>query len=42
MRHSLRTSFKASLGAGIELKEAVRMPPGHDRNEWLAMHGTLI
>lgn len=41
MRHSMRNSFKASLGAGVELKEAVRLPPGQDRIEWIAMHSTL-
>lgn len=38
VRHSMRNSFKASLGAGVELKEAVRLPPGQDRIEWIAMH----
>lgn len=34
----MRNSFKASLGAGVELKEAVRLPPDQDRIEWIAMH----
>lgn len=40
VRHSMRNSFKASLGAGIELRDAIRLPPDEDRSEWIAMHST--
>ena len=31
--------FKATLRAGIDLKEAVKLPAGESLNDWLAVHG---
>lgn len=31
--------MKASLNAGVNLRECVTLPQGEDLNEWLAMHG---
>ncbi|KAH3764608.1 MOB kinase activator 3A [Pelomyxa schiedti] len=31
-------SLKASLGRGMQLKDAVRLPPGEDPNVWIAMN----
>lgn len=31
--------FQATLRAGIDLKEAVKLPAGERMNDWLAVHG---
>ena len=31
--------FQASLKAGIDLREAVKLPPSENMNDWLAVHG---
>ena len=36
----LRKHIDATLGSG-NLREAVRLPPGEDANEWLAVNSTL-
>lgn len=36
----LRQHIDATLGSG-NLREAVRLPPGEDFNEWLAVNSTL-
>lgn len=36
----LRQHIDATLGSG-NLREAVRLPPGEDINEWLAVNSTL-
>lgn len=38
----MRHSFKASLGAGLDLKQAIKLPPDQNRNEWLAMHSMIF
>lgn len=40
-RHNLHKQAKATLGSG-NLKAAVRLPPGEDPNEWLAVNSTYI
>ena len=42
VRYELHKRAKASLGAGKQLQESVRLPPGEDINEWLAVHGPLF
>ena len=37
----LRKHIDATLGSG-NLREAVRLPPGEDINEWLAVNSTLL
>jgi len=37
VRHELRSSFKTTLRAGVDLREAVKVPPSQDKNEWIAM-----
>ncbi|PRP88978.1 MOB kinase activator-like 3-like [Planoprotostelium fungivorum] len=34
----LKQSFKKSLGNGVNLKDAVKCPPGEDRDEWIVMN----
>jgi len=41
LRYELHKRAKASLGAGRQVQESVRLPPGEDLNEWLAVHGTF-
>eukprot|EP01098_Paradermamoeba_levis_P002408 TRINITY_DN127_c0_g1_i1.p1 TRINITY_DN127_c0_g1~~TRINITY_DN127_c0_g1_i1.p1 ORF type:complete len:214 (+),score=61.30 TRINITY_DN127_c0_g1_i1:157-798(+) len=36
--HTLRRSLKSTLGSGAKIKDAVVLPPGEDRNEWIAMN----
>ena len=36
----LRKHIDATLGSG-NLREAVRLPPGEDANEWLAVNSNL-
>jgi len=38
VRHSLRQALKLTLGSGASVKESVKLPPGQDRNEWIAMN----
>ncbi|PAA51309.1 hypothetical protein BOX15_Mlig017823g1 [Macrostomum lignano] len=38
MRQQLHKNAMASLSAGIDLKEAVKLPRGEDYNDWLAVH----
>lgn len=37
----LKRHIEATLGAG-NVKEAVRLPPGEDLNEWLAVNTTQV
>lgn len=37
----LRKHIDATLGSG-NLREAVRLPPGEDLNEWLAVNSTAL
>eukprot|EP01100_Stratorugosa_tubuloviscum_P000985 TRINITY_DN121_c0_g5_i1.p1 TRINITY_DN121_c0_g5~~TRINITY_DN121_c0_g5_i1.p1 ORF type:complete len:229 (+),score=98.68 TRINITY_DN121_c0_g5_i1:230-916(+) len=42
LRHTLKKNLKAnlslSLQGGVRVTEAVRLPPGENRNEWIAMN----
>ncbi|KAL1437986.1 hypothetical protein MTO96_048443 [Rhipicephalus appendiculatus] len=38
MRYSLHKQAQASLNSGINLRDAVRLPPREDMNDWLAVH----
>jgi len=37
-QYTLKQSLKASLGNGQMIKESVKLPPGEDLNEWIAMN----
>lgn len=39
LRHRLHKQANASLHSGIDLQDVVRLPPGEDRNDWVAVHG---
>ncbi|KAM7288007.1 MOB kinase activator-like 3 isoform X1 [Ixodes scapularis] len=38
MRYSLHKQAQASLNSGLNLRDAVRLPPREDMNDWLAVH----
>jgi len=38
LRYELHKKAKASLGAGQHIKDSVKLPPGDDLNEWMAVH----
>uniref|UniRef100_A0A182JBH9 MOB kinase activator-like 3 n=1 Tax=Anopheles atroparvus TaxID=41427 RepID=A0A182JBH9_ANOAO len=38
IRYSLHKQANASLQSGINLKEVVKLPPGENMNDWLAVH----
>ncbi|GAB1605142.1 MOB kinase activator 3B-like isoform X1 [Argonauta hians] len=38
MKYELHKQANASLNAGIDLKEVVRLPPNEDINDWIAVH----
>ncbi|WAR01833.1 MOB3B-like protein, partial [Mya arenaria] len=35
---NLHKQANASLNSGIDLKEVVKLPPGEDQNDWVAVH----
>jgi len=35
---TINATMKATLGGGAELKQAVKLPPGEDVNEWIAVN----
>jgi len=37
-RQTLKHSLKASLGNGHLIRDSVKLPPGEDMNEWIAMN----
>ena len=39
MKFNLHKQANASLNSGIDLKEVVKLPPGEDMNDWIAVHG---
>ncbi|KAH1012032.1 hypothetical protein HUJ04_001278 [Dendroctonus ponderosae] len=39
IRYSLHKQAQASLNSGINLRAAVKLPPGEDLNDWIAVHG---
>lgn len=42
IRYSLHKQAQASLQSGINLRQVVRLPPGENMNDWLAVHGELL
>ncbi|KAK7099031.1 MOB kinase activator 3B-like [Littorina saxatilis] len=38
LKYSLHKQANASLNSGIDLKEVVKLPPGEDANDWVAVH----
>lgn len=38
LRYSLHKHAQASLNSGINLKQAVKLPPGEDQADWIAVH----
>lgn len=38
LRHQLHKQAEASLSAGIDLREAVKLPNQEDLNDWIAVH----
>lgn len=38
IRYSLHKQAQASLQSGINLREVVKLPPGENMNDWLAVH----
>ncbi|XP_078332345.1 MOB kinase activator 3B-like isoform X4 [Crassostrea virginica] len=38
MKFNLHKQANASLNSGIDLKEVVKLPPGEDMNDWIAVH----
>ncbi|UYV65071.1 MOB3B, partial [Cordylochernes scorpioides] len=38
LRYSLHKQAQASLNSGINLRDVVKLPPGEDLNDWLAVH----
>jgi hypothetical protein len=39
LKFNLHKQANASLNSGIDLKEVVKLPPGEDQNDWVAVHG---
>lgn len=39
IRYSLHKQACASLNSGLNLRSAVKLPPGEDPNDWVAVHG---
>jgi len=38
LRHGLKQSLKSSLGQGVNMRDAVKVPKEQDKNEWIAMN----
>lgn len=38
LRYSLHKHAQASLNSGIKLSEVVKLPPGEELNDWIAVH----
>lgn len=38
LRYSLHKHAQASLCSGINLNQVVKLPPGEDLNDWIAVH----
>lgn len=41
LRYSLHKHAQASLNSGIKLSEVVKLPPGEELNDWIAVHGKI-
>jgi len=39
MRYDLHKRANASLHSGLDLKQVVKLPPGEELNDWVAVHG---
>lgn len=42
IRYSLHKQAQASLQSGINLRQVVKLPPGENLNDWIAVHGKFI
>jgi len=42
MRYDLHKRANASLHSGLDLKQVVKLPPGEELNDWIAVHGMLL
>lgn len=42
MRYSLYKQAQASLNSGINLRVAVKLPPGEEISDWIAVHGEFF
>ncbi|XP_011638365.1 MOB kinase activator-like 3 isoform X2 [Pogonomyrmex barbatus] len=40
LRYSLHKQAQASLNSGINLRSVVKLPPGEDLNDWIAVHAS--
>ena len=38
LKYHLHKKAEASLNAGLDLKDAVKLPPGEEFNDWIAVH----
>ncbi|VDP22547.1 unnamed protein product [Soboliphyme baturini] len=38
VRYSLHKQAQASLHSGLDLRQAVKLPPGEELNDWIAVH----
>lgn len=41
LRYSLHKQAQASLSSGINLRAVVKLPPGEEMNDWIAVHGMI-
>ena len=41
LRYGLHRQANASLHSGLDLKLVVKLPPGEDLNDWIAIHGSF-
>ena len=41
MKYSLYKHAQASLNSGLNLRLAVKLPPGEHLNDWIAVHGAI-
>ena len=39
---TLKANLMATLGGQLDMKEAVKLPPDEDLNEWFAINSSLI
>lgn len=42
IRYSLHKQAQASLQSGINLRQVVKLPPGENLNDWIAVHGMIV
>jgi len=41
-RYTLKQSLKQSLGSGVKMQDAVKLPKGEDKDDWIAMNTVEI